>query len=359
MSIVDSLIGHEEQIIYPDHELLQYMGRIDFEDKLAPILVYPSSYVAIKFTGTSLKIIVENIHSCWHNYMGYILDGKQEKILLQNEGTKCITIANDLEDTEHSFMLFKRMDSCHVIRFYGFVIDLHGTLQKLPELPERKIEVYGDSITAGEVSEAVFYTGKPDPIHNGEYSNSWYSYAWIAARKLNARIHNISQGGIALRNGTGWFYGPNYIGMEETFDKIEYHPDLGFIKPWDFSNYRPHVVIIAIGQNDSHPVDCMSENYDSDDSIAWRVHYKKFVGEIRKRYADALILLTTTILYHDANWDRAIQEVCNEIEDDKILHFMYRRNGCGTPGHIRISEAEEMADELVTYINSFGDKIWD
>ena len=36
--------------------------------------------------------------------------------------------------------------------------------------------MYGDSVSAGEVSEAVEYTGKPDPEHNGQYSNSWYSY---------------------------------------------------------------------------------------------------------------------------------------------------------------------------------------
>ena len=30
-------------------------------------------------------------------------------------------------------------------------------------LPERKIEVYGDSVSAGEVSEAVDYTGEEDP----------------------------------------------------------------------------------------------------------------------------------------------------------------------------------------------------
>ena len=31
-------------------------------------------------------------------------------------------------------------------------------------------------------------------------------------------------------------------------------------------------------------------------------------------------------------------------------HFLYRRNGAGTPGHIRIPEAEEMAEELAGYI---------
>ena len=33
-------------------------------------------------------------------------------------------------------------------------------------------------------------------------------------------------------------------------------------------------------------------------------------------------------------------------------------NGKGTPGHIRIPEAEQMSDELVAFINRLGEKIW-
>ena len=39
-------------------------------------------------------------------------------------------------------------------------------------------------------------------------------------------------------------------------------------------------------------------------------------------------------------------------------HYMYKRNGAGTPGHLRIPEAEEMAEELTAYIESLGDGIW-
>lgn len=31
-----------------------------------------------------------------------------------------------------------------------------------------------------------------------------------------------------------------------------------------FSRYIPHVVVVAIGQNDNHPVDYMAEDYDSE-----------------------------------------------------------------------------------------------
>lgn len=42
---------------------------------------------------------------------------------------------------------------------------------------DKRIEVYGDSVSAGEVSEAVDFVGKEDPEHEGGYSNSYYLMA--------------------------------------------------------------------------------------------------------------------------------------------------------------------------------------
>ena len=58
------------------------------------------------------------------------------------------------------------------------------------------MEVYGDSVSAGEVSETVDYVGKVDPVHDGHFSNCYYSYSWMCARKLGAKLHDIAQGGI-------------------------------------------------------------------------------------------------------------------------------------------------------------------
>ena len=81
-------------------------------------------------------------------------------------------------------MLFKRMDACHTVTFYGFTVDDGADLLPPEPKPARRMEVFGDSVSCGEVSEAVDYVGKEDPVHDGQYSNSWYSYAWMTARKL-------------------------------------------------------------------------------------------------------------------------------------------------------------------------------
>lgn len=349
-----------ENFILPDHKSLCYSGRIDFEDRKKPVFIFPSSYVEIRFTGKRCKIILENQKLYWDNYIGYILDGRQEKVKLPDQGMICIDLSDQLSNGEHRLMVFKRMDRCHLVTFHGFLLESGSEILEPFPLPSRRIEVFGDSVSAGEVSEAVEYAGKPDPEHQGEYSNSWYSYAWMTARKLQARIHNVAQGGVALLDGTGWFGEPEYIGMEQVYDKLRYEPGpgAGVVKPWDFSRYTPHVVVVAIGQNDSHPEDFMGKDYQCEKSIQWRKHYKGFIQRLRTLYPQAAIILTTTILRHDLAWDKAIEEITGELGDEKVYHFMYSQNSIGTYGHIRSNEADQMSDELAAFITSLGEEIW-
>lgn len=102
----------------------------------------------------------------------------------------------------------------------------------------------------------------------------------------------------------------------------------------------------------------MAEDYDCEKSVYWREKYKKLILDLRKHYPKAVIILATTILCHDKSWDNAIEEVCQELKDSNVHHFLYSKNGCGTPGHIRIPEAEQMSDELSAYINALGEDIW-
>lgn len=347
------------KMISPSNENLRYMGRIDFSVPDAPVFVYPCTSVSFRFTGSSVTCVVTNIHSYYENSVGIILDGVQKKCVLSDTEERQRLVFDHLPEGEHSLMLFKRMDCCHYLVFHGFILDETGIALPSPDLPNRKIEVYGDSVSAGEVCELVDFCGKADPPHNGEYSNSWYSYSWLTARQLNAQIHDIAQGGIALLENTGYFCAPNCLGMKDMYDKIQYYPYLPGIKQWDFQRYQPHVVIVAIGQNDNHPDDYMEQGIENSKAVIWREHYAAFIRRLRSLYPHAEIILSTTILNHGPNWDVAIDTVCRELNDPKVHHFLYSNNGCGTPGHIRIPEAEKMADELSAYINTLGDEIWE
>jgi hypothetical protein len=125
---------------------------------------------------------------------------------------------------------------------------------------------------------------------------------------------------------------------------------------WNFARYTPHVVVIAIGQNDANPENYMGN--DEEKSKKWKDGYKKFIETLREKYPKAQFILTTTILCHSKEWDDAIDEVAKSFNDKKVQHFLYTNNGTGTPGHIRKPEAEVMSDELSAFINSLGEEIW-
>ena len=323
------------------------------------MFAYPCTNVKIRFRGTAIALDMTNVHSYYENSVGIILDGVQRKVILSDTGREEILIGEDLPDEVHELMVFKRMDACHHLIFHGFLLPEDARVLPLAEKPHRRMEFYGDSVTAGEVCELEDYCGKPDPVHNGQYSNSYYSYAWITARRLNAQIHDVAQGGIALIKGTGYYCAPELLGMEQMYDKIQSNPSIEPPKQWDFMNYAPHVVVVAIGQNDNHPEDYMEQGIENGKALYWRAHYFAFIRRLRILYPNATIILSTTILNHNQNWDLAIDATWKELADPKIHHFLYSNNGCGTPGHIRAYEAEKMAGELSAFIESLGEEIWE
>lgn len=344
----------DERLIPMSDALLRYTGRIDRTDAAQPFFIYPCSSVAFRMTGKTLRVALTNLHSYYENRLGVIVNGIQTAVLLQ-DGDQVIDLSDRLAEGVNEVLLFKRQDCCHAYRLNGLIVDADAALLPMPARPARRMEVYGDSVSAGEVSEAEFACGQPDPEgHNGRYSNSYLSYSWQAARLLGAELHDIATGGMALLDGTGYFYGPNYIGMESCWDRINFYPPFGDATMWDFAQYTPHVVVVAIGQNDANPVNIMADDYEGAAAEHWRGEYRKFISQLRGKYPKAHIVLTTTILGHHANWDKAIDAVCREMQrtDDRVHHFLYTKNGCGTPGHIRGSEAAVMAQELADYIGS-------
>ena len=90
---------------------------------------------------------------------------------------------------------------------------------------------------------------------------------------------------------------------------------------------------------------------------------------MRGKYLQATIICATTVLQHDASWDQANDDAVRVVStgdrnngvapDPKVHHFLYSRNGSATPGHPRIAEHQEMADELTAFIESLGPAIWD
>lgn len=347
--------GYRIMLYNFDSENLVYMGRNDITSD-GVRMYYAGSQVRFNFKGTSLKALI-NAQLYWGELaLGVILDGEMLKLPLSSENNgKDVTvgIAENLSDTNHSVIIYKKHAGNMLIVFKG--IETDGVLLEKPELPQLKMEVYGDSVCAGEVIEAEEYAGQCDPDgHNSRYDNVWNSFVMQTSRNINAQIHNIAQGGIALFNGTGYFHHPDYIGLEDVYDKACYFPE-GGLTQWDFSLYTPDIIVIAIGQNDQH--NGLTDKNDRDITDPsykelWKTGYKKLVRTLNDKYGSPKFVLTTTVLMHDKAWDDAIDEIKNELNElgIKAYHNLFSRNGAATPGHPRLSEHNEMASELTAFI---------
>lgn len=349
--------------IFPDNSALTYMGRVDHSDPAAPKFYFAGSSVTLRFKGTCVSAELCN-HKIYNTQeLGAVVDGRQTKLLLgDGADAKKLCIAEGIDDAEHEVILFKRQDASHYFEFMGFDID--GEALAAKPLPKRRIECFGDSVSAGAVTEALENVGMTDPDDTqGVYDNSWYSYSMITARNLGAQINNVAQGGIAIFDDTGYFHAPDCIGMETAYDKICYFPEGGY-SSWDFSQYIPHVVLFAVGQNDPHNERGRPDNDITDEQYRtrWKEKYKDIIKDLMKHYPKTVFILLLTVLCHDSEWDRAVEEIKCELCDEtgrEVIHFMFKRTGKATPGHPRMQEQYEMAEELTAFISSLGDSIWE
>lgn len=353
-------------LVSPDRPELTYMGRTELY-KGFPRFVFAGTMVTIRFKGTEIRCVIRNHKFFNKQELGYVLNGIVGKVTFeQSEDDITLTLADNLTDTVHTLTLFKRQDASHYFEFKGFLLNDGAELLPADPLPKRRIECYGDSVSAGAVTEAVEHTATVDPIlHEGIYDNAWYAFPMITARNLGAAINNIAQGGIAVYDRTGWYHAPDYIGMETAYDKVCYFPEAeGGFTEWDFSKYTPHVVIVAIGQNDQHnekwEYETGTENFIGEPKFReyWKDGYKRIVRSLREKYPKAFIILTLTVLRHDSGWDDALDEIVSELADSRIVHFRFTRTGAATPGHPRIPEQYEMAEELTCFISN-TEGVWE
>ena len=338
-----------KKLITPEDPALDYMGRIDFDDPASPLFIWVGSNVTTRFRGTCAAVVLRNIKFQEETHFGAVIDGVFRKIFFENSSeNELYTLAEGLEDTEHTLTLIKTLAAHEVFAFGGFVFDENATVKSPDRKFDLNIEVYGDSVSAGEVVEALYYESQCDPEdHRNKLDNSYYSYPFMLGRMLNARVHDIAQGGIALLDDAGYFGGDNMIGMVSCYDKLGYFPWHG-LKPWDFSRYTPDYVIIAIGQNDSHPDPEAIKRPDY--RRMWKDKYIEMLRDLMGKYPNAKFLLTLTVLGHDPTWDDVLREIADEMKEKRVRFFKFDRGGAATSGHPRCTEQAEMATELCRYI---------
>lgn len=332
--------------IKPNNKKITYMGRVAVNEDSATFY-WPGSSATINFTGTSIKATMMSLKE--KGYFYAIVDNDAAKALKFESDNikKNITLAENLSKGKHTLQLYKLSNSTSTNVFYGFEIDGNANLSKPTQLPRRKIEFYGNSITAGhgvDVQPGMKDSGQP------ELFNNYYTYAALTARHFNAQSSIIARSGIGIM--VSWF--PQI--MPEIYDRIDpFDPS----RKWDFSKYTPDVVVINLFQNDSwltnkpeHPE--FKHRFDTtkptEDFII--KSYQDFVASIRAKYPKSYIICALgnmNATESGSKWPGYIEQAVARLKDEKIhtVFFPYKN----TPNHPTRTEQQAMADELIRFID--------
>lgn len=346
------------QTVRADSPSVSYTGRVAVLEDGAHFY-WPGSEAAVRFTGTQLSCTAV-VNDIWGtNSLGLIVDGRESRIpVTPRDNGKVMTflLAENLDPAGvHTVQVYKRLDCSYSYVLCSFTAE--GAFLPPEEKPERRLEFYGDSVTAGACVECVDYVGLTDPCSNAScFDNSRYSYASMIGRDLRAQTHLVAQGGIAVMSGTGYFHYPDGIGMDVSWDRLCYFPEAGEYTKWDFSRFVPHACVFALGQNDQHNPSTGQNDFSAREPAhraAWKARYGAIIRGVASKYPPGIpLVLITTLIRHDPAWDEAIGELAAELRTEGLnaSQFLFTRNGDGTNGHPRIPEQREMADELGAYL---------
>ena len=344
-----SLSASAQLKVSPTHSSLHYMGRIINEKDSATILSWPGSSVTIKFKGTGLKAILKDEKN--QNYYHVIIDGKIVPLKPDTLKREYV-LASNLAFGLHTVQLFKKTEwEWGKTWLYGFEV-IEGKKLKNIKAPKRRIEFYGNSITCGY--GALDYSGRDSGAP--EFEDNYITYDAITARHFNADYNCIAKSGIGVL--VSWFP----LIMSEMYDRLDATtPD----RKWDFSTYKPQIVVINLFQNDSWIVEKkdhpefkhrFGESRPTPDTII--KHYQNLVKNIRGKYPKAHIICALGNMdatQKGSPWPGYIESAVSNLKDAKIYtHFFPYKN---TPGHPKVEEQKAMADDLIAFIEN--KRLWD
>jgi len=335
--------GAAQTIVKSNDPHIHYMGRIAFKPDAAE-LSWPGNSISINFSGTGVKALLKDQFGT--NYYKVIVD---DSLLpdLQLDSTKHIyTLVSGLPEGKHRLTLFKRTEwSFGKTWFYQFELAPRTAIGPAPAAKKRKIEFYGNSITCGYA--VLDTTGKDRGT--APFEDHYLSYAAITARHFNAEYSCIAKSGIGVL--VSWFP----LIMPELFDRLDATDEKS---KWDFSLFKPDVVIINLFQNDSWLVNQPQHaefihRFGNTPPTADQIvaAYQKFVKSIRVRYPQAKIICALGNMdatRKGAPWPGYISKAVANLHDAGISthYFPYK----DTPGHPAKREQEAMAKDLISYI---------
>ena len=344
LPILHGCKSDKELFISYSNPEIEYWGRIDTTGIDGAELYWSGTSVKINFEGESIHALLKD--ESGDNYFNVIIDNESLFILRPDTIKQYYQLASQLSGGSHSVEIFKRTEwNRGKTIFFGFKIGNKPELLSKSTPKKRKIEFYGNSITAGYAVEDTTGSDSPDST----YTNNYLSYSAITARNFDAEYQCICRSGIGIT--ISWFP----LIMSDIFDRLN---PADSASKWDFSLFTPDVVVINLFQNDSWLVK-RQDRAEFEKYLGNKVlndhffisSYQQFVSGIRDRYPKAKIICilgTMDATKEGSAWSGYIEQAVANMKDENIYSHILPYKG--TPGHPSKKEQQEMANSLSKFI---------
>ncbi|MDX2019388.1 MAG: GDSL-type esterase/lipase family protein [Deltaproteobacteria bacterium] len=313
-----------------DDPRVLYLGRWDRTDSARPNTDWAGAGVRIRMRGTGVRARF----GVWTGKPMYqvVVDGVPKSVLKVPAVDEWTNVVSDLPPGPHVLELFLRTEPVlgrHEIAGFEVTGELE---QALPA--KHRIEFIGDSITCGYGNEAKSVN---EPF-SAEGENNFLAYGSLTARALEADAATIA---ISGRRLTG------IDGMPDAWEGTVG----GARKPaWDFSRWKPEVVVINLGTNDFDAP--AAEQPSSADFVA---RYDAFVTRIRQVYGDVFIFCTTGPMLAEAA-TQAFVNKRNAANDKRVFFVDFGTqlpgDGLGGDYHPSLKTHAKMATKLTDAIKA-------
>jgi len=246
---------------------------------------YPGTAFSIKYAGQGSVSAKLKTNS---GYYGISVDGSGFRKISTHgydDGVRDFVLADNLKNGEHTIKLMLLTEEYNKFpEFHGFELSDSNAKILKPDTKKRlKIEFIGNSITCGYGNEA---SCKEDHFADST-SNFAKSFAGVTIKNLDAISMVVARSGIGIYKN----YGDTITGSEWPMPRVYTKTLLNDKETdFDFSTWRPDVVVVGLGTND------LSEHNYIDEKF--RVAYAAFIKDIRKHYPAAHIVLLNSPMLH-------------------------------------------------------------
>jgi lysophospholipase L1-like esterase len=284
-----------EQLDYQSQSTaLRNLGRFYLaEERQARMFTFSASGFEVGFIGTSVSaelIATECGRPQGEAAVAIVIDDmpfQEAKKITLNRSDAVYVLAQGLPLGYHRVRLYKRTESaCSLTGWKKVMTD--GNFAPLRERPTLKIEIYGDSITAGNGVEGI----EGDDTFETRTENALISYGALASEKLKADFSLIAIGGYAVYRSPWNSEAPiKSIPQMFSFADCTWATDLHNAIPWDHALYHPDVVVINLGTNDDQYLLPLPEAERAKEMANFQKAMKEFIDQIRNTYRNCKVIV--------------------------------------------------------------------